>query len=120
MLPNLSPSSSHLSPCFLSLYSIPFLLSLHYSLLSLPFFPLIPFPFLPLHSFLLLFLSPSFSLPLHSSIWDIEHANKLVTQHNDPCSFGKMTAVEFINSHDITFLLTGSGWKLLYETFTEF
>ena len=40
------------------------------------------------------------------SIWDVEQGTKLVTQYN---SNAKITAVEFVNPHDITFLMTGSG-----------
>jgi len=36
-----------------------------------------------------------------------------VTQNNDTYSCGKTTAVEFINPHDITFLLTGSGQDIV-------
>ena len=40
------------------------------------------------------------------SIWDIEEGTKLGTNYN---SQARITAAEFINPHDITFLLTGSG-----------
>ena len=41
------------------------------------------------------------------SVWDIEEGAKLVTEHYN--SQARITAAEFINPHDITFLLTGSG-----------
>lgn len=40
------------------------------------------------------------------SVWDIEEGTKLVAQYNSPA---RITAAEFINPHDISFLLTGSG-----------
>lgn len=40
------------------------------------------------------------------SVWDIEEGTKLASHYN---SQARITAAEFINPHDITFLLTGSG-----------
>ena len=40
------------------------------------------------------------------SVWDIDDGTRLVTQYNSPA---RITAVEFLNPHDISFLLTGSG-----------
>ena len=44
------------------------------------------------------------------SIWDIEQGSK-VTSQQDNCTYStaKITAAEFINPHDISFLLVGSG-----------
>lgn len=39
------------------------------------------------------------------SVWDIEDGTKLVAQYNSPA---RITAAEFLNPHDISFLLTGS------------
>lgn len=39
------------------------------------------------------------------SIWDIEEGTKLVSKFNSPA---RITAAEFLNPHDISFLLTGS------------
>lgn len=41
------------------------------------------------------------------SVWDVEEGSRLVTEHYN--SQARITAAEFINPHDITFLLTGSG-----------
>lgn len=43
---------------------------------------------------------------VYCSVWDIEDGTKLVAQYNSPA---RITAVEFLNPHDISFLLTGSG-----------
>jgi hypothetical protein len=40
------------------------------------------------------------------SVWDIEDGTKLVAQYNSPA---RITAAKFLNPHDISFLLTGSG-----------
>ncbi len=40
------------------------------------------------------------------SVWDSEEGTKLVSQYNSPA---RITAAEFLNPHDISFLLTGSG-----------
>lgn len=45
------------------------------------------------------------------SIWDVEQGIKLCT-HSNNNSHSRITAAEFINPHDISFLLTGTG-KLL-------
>lgn len=45
------------------------------------------------------------------SVWDIEEGTRLVAQYNSPA---RITAAEFLNPHDITFLLTGSGISLVY------
>ena len=45
------------------------------------------------------------------SIWDVEQGVKLCT-HSNNNSHSRITAAEFINPHDISFLLTGTG-KLL-------
>ena len=50
---------------------------------------------------------PSLSLLVFFSIWDIEEGSRLVTEHYN--SQARITAAEFVNPHDITFLLTGSG-----------
>ena len=44
------------------------------------------------------------------SIWDIEQGLK-VTSLQDNCTYStaRITAAEFINPHDISFLLVGSG-----------
>ena len=46
------------------------------------------------------------TLPIIYSVWDIEEGTKLITQFNSPA---RITAAEFLNPHDISFLLTGSG-----------
>ena len=40
------------------------------------------------------------------SVWDVEEGTRLVAQYN---SQARITAAEFLNPHDISFLLTGSG-----------
>lgn len=42
----------------------------------------------------------------YCSVWDIEDGIKLVAQYNSPA---RITAAEFLNPHDISLLLTGSG-----------
>lgn len=44
--------------------------------------------------------------PLLFSVWDIDEGTRLVAQYN---SQARITAAEFLNPHDISFLLTGSG-----------
>ena len=46
------------------------------------------------------------------SIWDIEQGVKLCT-HSNNNSHSRITAAEFINPHDISFLLTGTGKVLV-------
>ena len=44
------------------------------------------------------------------SIWDVEQGVKVTSlQENCTYSTAKITAAEFINPHDISFLLLGSG-----------
>lgn len=54
----------------------------------------------------LLFMCQRYLNPLFISIWDIEEGTKLVSKFNSPA---RITAAEFLNPHDISFLLTGSG-----------
>ena len=45
---------------------------------------------------------------LFYSVWDIDQGSKLCTYNNGNTT-SKITAAEFINPHDISFLLTGTG-----------
>ena len=88
------------------LFSYFLILSSCRSLHSVFLFPSLLSLFSILSSLCFLFLSIFSSCPI--SVWDVEQGIKQCT-HTLLSNTTKVTAAEFTNPHDITFLMTGSG-----------